>query len=38
MDFNFLDPDGKGTLTLRGNKEIRPVKVRANGNYSCSRK
>ena len=29
MDFNFFDPDGKGTLTLRGNRTHRPVKVRA---------
>ena len=31
MDFNFFDPDDRGTLTLRGNQAQRPVKVRAPG-------
>ena len=30
-DFNFFDPDGKGTLTLRGNQAHRHVKVHAPG-------
>ena len=36
MDFNFFDPDGKGTLTLRGNQARRPVKVRAPGGIRIS--
>jgi len=36
MDFNFFDPDGKGTLTLRGNQAHRPVKVRAPGGIRIS--
>ena len=36
MDFNFFDPDGKGTLTLRGNQAHRPVKVRVSGDICIS--
>ena len=36
MDFNFFDPDGKGTLTLCGNQAHRPARVRASGDIRIS--
>jgi len=36
MDFNFFDPDGKGTLTLVGNQAQRPARIRASGDIRIS--